>query len=283
MRPWMVILTGVVLLGISSAALASVDFEAGMWYRVQHPGGYGSEGPFKMEYYGTTKTATTRDASKDFWTYCVERAEFFSPGSYYQFAVNDAQNLSSNTGRRLTGYSAWVYNKFRAGEIPIGTLTGHTATGDYNTVQLAIWAGVIGQNADVSLQANIGKIVLADWNSYSSGITATVVRSNNKPFQGAEWGYSPANTAAMWNQFDALGLGWDDFQNSTWFGSYGYVSTGGTPVVLLFNNGVQDFLGTIGNVVIEENGVPEPASLIVWSLLGCLGVSLAWRRRRKAG
>ena len=42
--------------------------------------------------------------------------------------------------------------------------------------------------------------------------------------------------------------------------------------------------GMFNNVQLDANSpVPEPSTLIVWSLLGALAVSLGWRRRRKAG
>jgi hypothetical protein len=38
----------------------------------------------------------------------------------------------------------------------------------------------------------------------------------------------------------------------------------------------------VGEFGIASGAIPEPASLIVWSLLGGLGVALAWRRRKAA-
>ena len=34
------------------------------------------------------------------------------------------------------------------------------------------------------------------------------------------------------------------------------------------------------HLTITGNPVPEPASLVIWSLLGTLGLALAWRRKR---
>ena len=34
-----------------------------------------------------------------------------------------------------------------------------------------------------------------------------------------------------------------------------------------------------GNSILNQEVIPEPSSLIVWSLLGCVGITLGWRRR----
>jgi hypothetical protein len=55
------------------------------------------------------------------------------------------------------------------------------------------------------------------------------------------------------------------------------------------NNGAQ--LAEAGNVaenylwirtLVPVPPVPEPATIIIWSLLGCLGISISWWRRKKA-
>ena len=38
-----------------------------------------------------------------------------------------------------------------------------------------------------------------------------------------------------------------------------------------------------GNVTLSFSSVPEPASLLIWSLLGGSGIAIGWWRRRKAG
>jgi hypothetical protein len=52
------------------------------------------------------------------------------------------------------------------------------------------------------------------------------------------------------------------------------------------NEYVGDSIYLSGNFVLEANGspapIPEPTTLVVWSLLGSLAVGLGWWRKRKA-
>lgn len=48
--------------------------------------------------------------------------------------------------------------------------------------------------------------------------------------------------------------------------------------VALYDSSVQTF----DNVRLEANVIPEPSTLIIWSLLATLGITFSWHRRRKA-
>lgn len=291
-RSLLVLMSGLLVVLSASIVFAGVYAEA-IPYKLY--AGYATEGPFRADADGT---------ANDFFTFCVERTEYFYPGTTdYEFRlpVGNA-NKSSQTGRILTGYAAFVYNKFLNQDLT------SLSSGTRDIYQKAIWAGMVGvgynpAEQDIStrmatMYAEIGKVVLGDWDSYSSApLSVTVTRKSSLlgQYSGAEWGVVQGSQneeqarAAMWAEFATVGLGWNHYLYSNFNALTGY--SGGINTVTVLNTNVyiandsvganaQDMLAS--SSTIPDNMVPEPVSLIVWSLLGCLGLGLAWRRRRKA-
>ncbi len=48
------------------------------------------------------------------------------------------------------------------------------------------------------------------------------------------------------------------------------------------DGGTTNWTAATGPLEVSGSSVPEPTALIVWSLLGSLGIALGWWRRRKA-
>jgi len=222
---------------------------------------------FSRAYSGTSQgpfLATVVDSpggATDFLTYCVETTEFFFP--HYKYAVGDITDASVRTERDLSGYSAWLYTVFRADlEHPVGDDKSwafkdpvDTVT-EYDLLQEAIWAGMLG----------------------SSGVVGG--SDSEKPISN-------------WTPYTNEGFGLTDFQTAVAKGRW--PGENDIDYVMVLNMAyvpsegedpdpktrVQDMLTFYGGDGISTI-IPEPASLIAWSLLGCLGVAIGWWRRRKA-
>jgi hypothetical protein len=57
-------------------------------------------------------------------------------------------------------------------------------------------------------------------------------------------------------------------------------ATGSDPLGSTITSGINDH--AIYYQRLTTGVIPEPASLVVWSLLGALGIGVAWWRRRRA-
>jgi hypothetical protein len=66
---------------------------------------------------------------------------------------------------------------------------------------------------------------------------------------------------------------WDFSQNFLYF------KTVGTPSVVI---GWTDYDPEMDGIAAAAPLIPEPSTLIIWSLLGALGISAAWWRQRRA-
>jgi hypothetical protein len=244
-----------------------------------------SEGPFHAVIYdddsrtqavgnlvGPHSSPDTRTPEANFLTFCVEKNNYFwSSGQYFNI---DAIGAVTNTGSRtLTGYSAWVYDKFRALNIsPTTVLTG-TAPGNLpwatamNDYQNGVWAGMVG----------------------SSG----VVGGNDSEQPLANFTTSTTASPGSYADYYALGIGYEQFLNdNTWA-----AATNGSKLDNIGNYRVlviqpraeygtaypfgQDQVFFIGSAPGSDT-VPEPTTLIIWSLLGGLGICIGWWRRKAA-
>jgi len=245
-----------------------------------------SEGPFHAVIYdddsrtqavgnlvGPHAIPDTRTPEANFLTFCVEKSNYFwSSGQYFNI---DAIGTVTNTGSKtLTGYCAWVYDKFRALNIsPTTVLTG-TATGNLswatamNDYQNAIWAGMVGSSGVVG--GNDSEQSLANFTTSTSA--------------------NPGNYADYYK----LGIGYEQFLNdSTWAAAADgskLDNVGNYRVLVIqpraeYGNAYpfgQDQVFFIGNSS-GSNSVPEPTTIIVWSLLGLVAAAYGmWRRRKGA-
>jgi len=231
-------------------------------------------GPFHVKIWDDTST----EANSHFGTpdldqlaYCVQLDQFLVWDKMYNIADTKVKVTESAGGggtltRELSGYAMWVYEAFRTllltpeyTALPTGLVAS-----DLNDYQEAIWAGVVTDNLPPST-SNIGiagksLFTLSSSTQFDSVGTGTYEKDISlKNFTDNIIG-TYTNPAAE-------------------LGTWQYAMTeADAPYKMIVLTGVQDqiFIGT-GTAYI-----PEPASLIVWSLLGMgswLGLRV-WRRRR---
>jgi hypothetical protein len=269
----------VVIMAVSAPAMATI--QTGNIFQLTWPNfsPHGYEGPFQMIPNGGNPIAVD-----NFYTFCVEQKEFFTPGLSYQIGQTTALGVISNgigiksvlTNRTLTGYSAWIYSMFRNDDgfnLPVAiTGDGGITTTEYNALQYAVWAGMVKKD-------NGGSGIVG-------GTDAEQHVGDSNSYLGRGW---------TWDQLDALDISYSDFLASSWAGAgsneaaklaevgnvqvlnlYGYNST-----KKWYDCPAQDQLGIIPGQG-QDHNVPEPAALIIWSLLSLSGGLWAWARRRGA-
>ncbi len=219
-----------------------------------------------------------------FQTFCVEYNEEFSPGTVYD--VKSITDGSLQTGRDLTGYAAWVYKTY------LDNIANITTNSEKAMFQAAIWGGMVNPSAVAgTIAGEIGSHTTSEWANapatwYSGAISPPLDGSNNLDLNATAFS-------------DVLGdatvdISYDTFlgQMSTWSAG-AYANNDDSNAALLFTNGyhilnlsnttntakVQDMIVSPANTL----SVPEPASIVVWSLLagGAAGVGVSRRRRNK--
>ena len=186
----------------------------------------------------------------------------------------------------------------------------HNTLGGYPTINffLTDGSGKFGIFAPTS--SGIGAVGVIDpingWSKMTIDLTRTDISTTatmaiyehnglstvyGDPYTGFQWNDIKDLTIAGWydyqrspqggwdvwgTSFDAnhgLALIWGDTANSS--NSYGSQEREIRNVVVSF--GGVTYTGEFANAT-----VPEPATLVIWSLLGSVGVSIGWWRRRKA-
>jgi len=273
MRQTLTALTmAITLLGGLSFASAAIevndDIQINVWNRGQ------SQGPFQVTIYDDHTpgigSKTIVETPSPFLTFCVETHEYFN--NVDTFNINGFNNYTTNSNKLLTGYSAWVYEKFLDLSINVTdstqTLTnlfsayGVSTKNALNAFQDAIWAGVITKEA---------------------AINASNVGSKNNSEYGAQYGkdYNLENSTLV-----ALGINLTAFQNdSQWHGASYAEKLANVGDVLVINIHTGSNMGQDQLIQIITNGhqndpVPEPAGFVIWSLLA--GVCWLGARRVKA-
>jgi len=241
----------------------------------------GNGGPFVMGW--TTGTPSSPYGSFD--TYCVEEGEYITLGGTYYVGnpttptVTGLGYASVRTGRGLSGYTAWLYTMARGHDLwQLPSEMGTIDATDTQYLQQAIWAGMLGTKQG------------STYENWGVGRATTT----GQPYDGAEFAIS------AWTEYAARGISFADFLLSGWDGEATGLSPGtkatttdqiskmmshtGDVVVLnmytLDGVDAQDQLGlTLGD---GDPPVPEPATIVIWSLLGMgswLGMRV-WRQRR---
>ncbi len=175
-------------------------------------------------------------------TFCVETTQYI----WFTPGWFDVHGLTTqnSAGRNLKGYAAWVYDIWADKEGTAGF------TGDEKkSFQNAIWAGISSGTSNTSGSEYYAKNTsnITNWTPYQDLGTGNDIDIDLDTFLASSWGG-------------------DDY-----IGYYRMVEIGGDG-----DNQAQMFIG------FGHPDVPEPASLIVWSLLGMgswLGLRV-WRRRR---
>jgi len=184
-------------------------------------------------------------ATDSFLTLCVEQQEFYSPGSTYN--VGGITFASVKTGRYLSPYDAWLYTNFRANTMPTAWLNLEaneaTRVTAYNMLQYAIWCGMTS-----TLYGAVG----VDGDEQTFGVYNSYML-----------------TSYTAEALDTAGIGPTSFGNSGWGIKFGYVR-----VLNMYDLGG-------GNAQDQLGFIPEPMSLIVWSVLGLCGCIAVYRRQKR--
>ena len=218
-----------------------------------------------------------------FYTFSVRDSATVSPGTRYDIQELQERTLQSTTV--LSGYGAWVFDKFNQ-EVAIGAINPRLDTAANKNVlgvyQAAIWMGLVGwndanhdgifQNSE-SMDAVGGPTatLTADRQNYSLGSgqdlkSLATEHLRYSDFLADSWwtanpNDSEYNKLRTWNGIQLMNLQAAD-------GS-------GVPSQMIAYGGPLAF---------APAPVPEPGSLVVWSVLaaGSAGLAAARRRRRRA-
>lgn len=251
MRRMIAVLT-VLLVAALFCSPAAASITAGDTYRIDwHKVAGQSQGPFEFIRVSPTPSGNNPNLTENpqyrtdtslwddayFWSFCVEIGETFIPGHTYK--VDAIADHSYASDMLLTGYTAWIYSMFREIDgwtLPNEILSDGISGEEYNHLQNAVWAGMVG----------------------SSGVVG---------------GSDAELSISLWGQYETLGIGYSDFLSSSW-GTL--ADLGSVRVMHMGNDGLaQDQLAII----------PEPASVLIWCLLGAgswLGMRV-WRGGRRIG
>jgi hypothetical protein len=179
-----------------------------------------------------------------FETFCVEVNEYFHIGNTYSVAGIGVQTI--HTGNYLSPYTAWVYTKYSTDTTFHDYVVDHEK---FNLVQKAIWAGMVQNVGDAPGSAG------SEYAKYTS-----------TPF------------ASIQTSLGNIGISLADFASSGWSG-FGDVKVLNMVGPVPSTKDSQDQLAIIPSEGTPQ--VPEPMSVIVWSLLGLCFVGTAiWRRRK---
>ncbi len=216
-----------------------------------------STGP---DWVNTTSTGNT--LAKTFLTFCVEKTENITVGNYTATAPltgekNDIRNYnvkSTNSNKFINGYTAWVYDKFLKSGITAASGTTDSIASAY---QNAIWAGMT--TTQFAMPTILGPI--------ANPTSVKFAGENN------------IDIKAIGNA-QGLGISWAHFLASSWGGSTD------PSVKLAYTNGYKVMNLQTDNGTNRQDMliVPEPASLVVWSVLAgsAAGLTVARRKRRNA-
>jgi len=283
-----------VIIGFAAVALLAVvavpamaSVVAGSSYVLNWPNGgpIGDEGPFYMNY---VSGGVNPQAVDSFLTFCVEHNEYFQPGNTYKVDTLDTKSIRTNRG--LSGYDAWLYTMFRdedGWQLPVAlTNSLLTLKQQDDVLQYAIWAGMVGNNSDYPSSG-----------TPPSASSANIGNAKAEQQFGVVSSYLPAmNNVVALNGgalTDAIlhtyGIGLYDFERSTWGVAAGYTdpySYLGKVRALNLTGldfpSAQDQLG-FDYTLQGTPPVPEPMSLIVWSVLGMCGCVAMYRRWKRVG
>lgn len=233
------------------AAGTEVSFDYS--YSAGHGGG-----PFLMTGNVTDGTTTVSDSLE---TFCVENNEWaYNPGTIISISkgtTSASYGTSVDTGRDLIEYGAWVYYTYKS---TWSTWTDVNTAGDQNLIQDAVWWSMQGTT---------------DKDSFTNELARN--RNNASITNAVSWWTASTQNADL----DDYDLAHDDFV--TWVNNNGHLSN---DRVFIYNMTTAPTEGPdkqdmIGLDIPGGAQVPEPASLLVWSVLGACGAGVAARRKRR--
>jgi len=278
---WMIgaAFVGLVMLLMPAAAKASmVSVGNSIKLDANEPG---KQGTFGLD---------NQTTGNSFLVFCLERHESFSPSATY--TVTNLSTRSSETGRELSGYSAWVYNEFLATVGAATTLSGNHPLGmswddAANTFQMAIWAGMVDAPNGSITKNHVGTSLDTDAGNTKTGAELQDGQTQSGfPTFDLDWLTDATDDDS--SLFDELDLTFADFEADTaWHTAVGwnganiddlYNLTGTYRVMTIVDSvtgkRAQDQIVNIGDPPpIKTFGeIPEPGSLaILFGLMCCAG------------
>lgn len=229
---------------------------------------------------GTNWVGTDTTVIDEFYTFCAQKDITLSLNTRYDVSGLQSRTLMEQTV--MTGYAAWVFDKFNKGieaasiDPTLNTTANKNLMGVY---QAAIWMGIVGWTDS----NNDGIFQIYEPMDEVGGATAQL-EANRETYS--------IGSGSNLRSLASAGIRYSDFLLDTSWTPGEYDSE--YSMLRTWNNiqliNVQD-----GNsvdkqdLVIAYGGplsiVPEPTSLAVWSLLagGSAGLAVARRKRRQLG
>ena len=227
----------------------------------------GTQGPFKMTQQGGTIV---------FETYCVEQGETFSWSTTYTVA-NDPwispNRVSAKTGRTLQDYGAWVYDIYVSSPSVYNWAApppNSTSLERRDAIQRAIWWSMVGLDVGAPID---GKY--REWDLAVNTGTGGVETVSDLVNEINAWVASPDNIILK-----GANLDYQYFVDNI----EGKVDLSNIVVLNLVVMGTDPAVSAQDQIAkrdTSQSSIPEPASMLVWSLLGGAGLGLAGVRRRR--
>ena len=265
----------------SSSVKASVQFaQTGDSVKLYNSAG-ASGGIFNVDVLGKTTTGALYNYGSspyyDFSTFCVEISETISFGQQYE--VYDANATKTvNSGKTLGSFAAWLYTQFLKPVLNGGTpFAGITGWGgdlakDANAIQYGIWRSMGWSDGGGALNGNSGRFGGA-LGSYDATFLQNLLDAYSKDLSwDADAPGSVAGLNSSWNFVetkDPVTYGNVRIMNLV---TYNYDGS--------IKKNYQDQLVWSPPPPTGNSPVPEPLSVIVWSMLAiCVGTISARRER----
>jgi hypothetical protein len=245
----------VVCLATSIPARASIEFAAQNDLVILHDGPGNNGGIFYVDVVGSSSSPLI--GGYDFPTFCVEITEHISLGSQYK--VNTISNTTVLTGKTLGSFAAWLYTEF---------LKPYQGLG----------AGISGLSGWVSDNAHANAVQSLIWKSM--GWTPTQIA-------GAMVTTPDAAFITVLENAYAGDLLWTNGASPDAYGNRG-TYTGKIAIMNLIGPYPGSTANAQDQLVYDDTihgppppgAVPEPISVVVWSLLAvCVGGSILGRQR----
>ena len=274
-------LLGVAFLAVQVSAAVVVD--DGETWDVTYPAAPfnnvpGTGGPFTMTYDHGSMTGDKTGLS--FTTFCVQTNEYFTPGNNNLLVAEiglETRLVDGNQDYNLTGYAAWVFDQFTqaGGLAAINGANDAAKQQNAYLLQQAIWAGMVrdpsGDGVGYASQVNTALSIINNATIENGAAMAGIIGTGSTDLSVQAW----ARTMAA---------GTIDLNNkSTWLGDTGLntldFGNGNVAILKMTTQGSSNTQDLIGYEDTQAR-VPEPASLLVWSLLGA-GVAGAGARRKR--
>jgi len=255
-----VLAVSIVLLGVglTHASITTIRVQAGDSVKMS-PGShqYAMHGETGGEF-GMTVWDSAGTLKGTFYTFCADPTTFINYNTrYVVHAVADSNAL----GYQLSNYGKWIYYQFAkndSGPVTASYIPGHTTTtSDPNVAEGAIFTDLVAGAIQEGLWQELTKNNVVDW-----------------PAGWTHAAYDKVSADQNWLSNYQNGAN-DDFLLDM-----GAVNIG---QLQLNQVGVQNqmVLTFVGGAPNEVTPVPEPATVIVWSVLGLAAAGFgAWRRKR---